>query len=161
MGYTDEPNFQTYENFENNEKRPTGLIVLTVLTFIGSSFMLLCYLALFGMYDLLPMMLMDASESMGSMLGDEYRKMYEDTADLIISISRNSFLLSTIPYILSIVGAGCMLAMRKVGFHLYVIGQILVVALPVVLMKNGFSLGSLFLAVAFIGLYSMYYKKFR
>lgn len=157
----DELNYQSHENFENEEKRPTGLIVLAVLTFIGSGFMLMIYLILFGMYDVLPQMMLSAAETMGNTLGDSYRQRYEQSAEMITNIGKNSFLLLTLPYLFSIVGAGFMLAMRKIGFHLYVIGQILVLALPAILMKSGFPVGGLFLSIAFIGLYFMYYKKFR
>ncbi len=157
----DELDYQPYENFESKEKCPTGLTVLAVLTFIGSGFMLMMYVILFGMYDVLPQMMLTAAETMGNTMGDTYRQMYEQSAEMLAGMNRNSFLLLTIPYLFSIAGAGFMLAMRKLGFHLYVIGQILVLALPAIVMKNGFSVGGLFLSIAFIGLYFMYYKKFR
>jgi hypothetical protein len=149
------------ENFENKEKRPAGLIVLAVLTFIGSGFMLMVFLTLFGMYDVLPQMMLTVAETMGESMGESYRELYEQAAETIKSISRHSFLCLTLPYLCSIAGAGFMLAMRKTGFHLYVIGQILVLTLPMILMKNGFPTGELLLSIAFIGLYFMYYKKFR
>jgi hypothetical protein len=105
--------------------------------------------------------MLTAAETMGSTMGDSYRQMYEQSAEMLTNISRSSFLLLTLPYLFSIVGAGFMLAMRKIGFHLYIVGQILVLALPAILMKSGFPVGGLFLSIAFIGLYFMYYKKFR
>jgi hypothetical protein len=148
-------------NFENKEKRPTGLTVLAVLTFVGSGFMLLTYLYVFGKYDVLPQMLLAFAEAMSESMGESFRKVYEQTAEMITNTNRSSFLYLALSYLCSIAGAGFMLAMRKAGFHLYAIGQILVLTLPMILMKNGFPTGELLLSIAFIGLYFMYYKKFK
>ena len=157
MGYIDESNYQMYENAENNEKRPVGLIVLAVLTFIGSSIMALSYFVVFAMYDVLP----DMIQQMGNTFGEPLSSIYKQSAETISSVSKNSFLLITLPYLLSIVGAGLMLAMRKLGFHLYVAAQVLVLTLPMLLLKEGFPIGGLFLSIAFVGLYFTFFKKMK
>ena len=157
MGYIDESNYQMYENTENKGNRPVGLTVLAILTFIGSGFMAFTFFATFAMYDILPDMLLQ----MGETLGGSTRSTYEQSAEMISNISKSSFFLLALPYLLSIIGAGFMLAMRKIGFHLYIAAQVLVLALQMLLLKGGFPIFGLFLSIAFVGLYFTFFKKMK
>ena len=157
MNYTDESNFQTLENPNITEKRPGGLTVLAILTFLGSGLMLFSYFVVFATYDIMP----DKMLQMGESFGEPMRTTYQQVADMITGTSRNSFLLVALPYLLSIVGAGFMLAMRKIGFHLYVASQVLILPLSMILLKEDFSIGSLLLSVAFVGLYAIFFKKLK
>jgi len=157
MNYTDESNFQTLETPNNTEKRPVGLTVLAILTFLGSGLMLFSYFVVFAMYDVLPEMMLN----MGDIYGEAMSASIQQSIDMITNVSRSSFLLATLPYLLAIVGAGFMLAMRKIGFHLYVVAQILILALSMILLKEDFSIMGLFLSIAFVGLYAIFFKRLK
>jgi hypothetical protein len=150
-------NYQENNPAEVAEKRPRGLTVLCILTFIGSGFVALAYFFSFVLYDMIPgQMLMLAEQFEGTLA-----ETYESAANLFTAIPKTSFLLMIIPYLLAIVGAGTMLNMRKLGFHLYVVGQILVVGLPMLVLKSGFSIGGLILSLIFIALYAIFFKKMK
>jgi len=150
-------NYQENNIGEVVEKRPTGLTVLCILTFIGSGVMLFSYFVSYALYNTIPNTMLMLAESMGGTIG----KIYEDAADIFINTPKSSFLLMTLPSLFSIVGAAIMLNMRKLGFHLYVVGQILVVGFPVLLLKSEFSIGGLFFAFLFIALYAIFFKKMK
>ena len=157
MDYNNNSNYQENSPIEGEEKRPSGLTALCILTFIGSGFMTLAYFFSFALYDMLPGQMLMLAETVGEPLAE----VYENSANVFASIPRTSFLLIIIPYLLSITGAGIMLNMRKIGFHLYVIGQILVVGLPVLILNSDFSIGKLILALLFVALYTIFFKKMK
>ena len=145
-------------NFEESvDKRPTGLTVLCILTFIGSGFITLVYFCSFALYDMLPGQMLMLAETMGEPLSETY----ENAANTFASTPKTSFLLMVVPYLLAIVSAGIMLNMRKLGFHLYIVGQILAVGLPMLLLKNNFSVFGLFLSLLFVALYAIFFKKMK
>lgn len=149
--------YQTVENFNPEEKRPGGLIALCVLTFIGSGFMFLSNFVSFALYNALPGFMEAAAATMSGSMGD----MYRESINAFVSIPRYTFLLSTILYVFSISGAAIMLVMRKIGFHVYAVAQILIVFLPQLLNKTPFNIWGFILAIVFIALYFIYYKKMK
>ena len=157
MDYNNNYNYQENSPVEGEEKRPAGLTALCILTFIGSGIIALAYFFSFALYDMMPGQMLMLAET----VGDPLAEVYENAANVFAAIPRTSFLLIMIPYLLSITGAGIMLNMRKLGFHLYVVGQVLVVGLPVLLLKSNFSIGGLFLALLFVALYAIFFKKMR
>jgi hypothetical protein len=148
-------NYQENNIGEVVEKRPTGLTVLCILTFIGSGVMLFSYFVSYALYNTMPNMILTLAESMGGTVG----KIYEDAADIFINTPKSSFLLMTLPSLFSIVGAAIMLNMRKLGFHLYIVGQILIVGFPILLLKSNFSIGDLLFTLLFVALYAIFFKK--
>jgi len=150
-------NYQENNVGEVAEKRPTGLTVLCVLTFIGSGFMLLSYFFSFAFYAIIP----DKMIMMSEMIGSPLNKTYVDAANLFTTIPQSYFLLMMLPYLFALVGSAFMLNMRRLGFHLYVIGQILVLGFSMLLLKSGFPLSELFLALLFVGLYAIFFKKMK
>ncbi|MDR1878678.1 MAG: hypothetical protein LBQ64_03850 [Bacteroidales bacterium] len=138
-------------------KGPVGLVILCVLTLIGSGFSALGIFVLFAMYDIMPELMLQMGSTVGGTLGEAYQQ----TADMLINIPRSYVLLMTIPYLLSIAGAICMLTLRKTGFHLYIVGQILVFALPLLIFKTNINIMGLLLSLAFISLYAVYLKKMK
>ncbi len=157
MEYNDDYNYQGDNIYDDSEKHPTGLTVLCILTFIGSGFSIITYLVSFFMYDILPEMMLTMGESLGGTLGETY----ENAADMFANIPQYSFLVMTIPYLLSIVGSGFMLKMHKLGFHLYVTSQILILGLPMLISKGGFNTSGLFISLLFISLYAIYLKRMK
>ena len=157
MNYTDESNFQTLETSNNTEKRPVGLTVLAILTFLGSGLMLISYFCIFVKHGVLPEMMLQ----MGDAYGEPMRTNFQAAADMVAGTSRTSFLLAALPYLLAIVGAGFMLAMRKIGFHLYVVSQVLILPLSMILLKEDFSIWSLLFSIAFVSLYAIFFKRLK
>ena len=149
--------YQVDENFNQAEKRPTGLTVLCILTFIGSGFFLLAYLLFFGAYNTLP----DLMDAMSEVLSGSFSDMYRRGAEIMRNTPRYAYLAVAAPYLVSIVGAAAMFAMRKIGFHLYVAAQALVIFLPMHLLNEKFIPTGLFLAAAFVLLYFHFYKKMK
>ena len=151
--------YQTVEGFNAKEKRPGGLTVLCVLTFLGSGISFLFQLFSFAFYDVIPGIMEAAAENMNGAPADAYR----DIIDLFISMPRYVFLVSAILYVFSVSGAAIMLAMRKIGFHVYAVAQLLIIFVPQLLRKMPLSWTdtgwNLLIAIAFIALYFMYYKK--
>ena len=150
--------YQTVENFNTEEgKRPGGLIVLCVLTFIGSGFAFLGKFFSFAFRDFLLEFMEIAVANMDGAMEEMYRK----SIDIFASTPQYIFLISAILYIFSISGAAIMLAMRKIGFHIYATAQIFIVFMPQLLSKSPFDVMSFFFAMAFIALYFMYYKRMK
>jgi hypothetical protein len=151
------------DNYQENnigkvaEKRPIGLIVLCVLTFIGSGFMLLGYFFSFALYSTIPNAMLLLAESMGGAVGE----IYEEAANIFTNTPQYSFLLMMLPALFSLVGAAIMLNMRKLGFHLYVVGQVLVLGFPILLLNGEFSIGGLFFSLLFVALYAIFFKKMK
>jgi len=151
--------YQTVTDFNNEAKRPSGLIALCILTFLGSGFMFLSQFFSFVLYHEIP----DYLEMAAAMNGGT-AEVYQSSIDMFVNTPRYVFLVSALIYLCSVSGAAIMLAMRKIGFHIYAIAQILVVFLPPLLHKTPFGLGNIvlgFLALAFVALYSLFYKKMK
>jgi hypothetical protein len=157
MEYNNNSEYQQNDNSNRSKNSPVGLKVLCILTFIGSGFSLLAYLMFFFMYDALPNMML----TMGDTMGGSFAEYYKETAEIFLRTPAYFFLLMAISYLLSIIGSGCMITMRKVGFHLYVIGQIISLGLPMAMLKSGFNLFGILLSITFIALYGSYLKKMR
>ena len=157
MEYNNDYNSQEISPVEVAEKRPTGLTVLCILTFIGSGLVMLAYFFSFVLYDMIPGQCLIMAET----VGEPMSKSYEMAAELFTSVARASFLLMMVPSLFALLGAITMLNMRKLGFHLYVIGQILVVGLPMLVLKEGFSIGGLLLSLLFVALYAIFFKKMK
>jgi hypothetical protein len=138
-------------------KFPVGLLILCIVTIVGNIFYLLAYLLFFFTYHSLPDMMAMVSATMGSSLA----KYYAEMAEMFHNTPQYFFLLMTIPCLLSIAGSGCMIKMRKIGFHLYVVGQILLLGLPILIQKQNFSFFDLLVSIIFIALYSSYLRRMK
>lgn len=148
--------YQTVEGFNQEEKRPGGLTLLCILTFLGSGLSFLSNFASFAFHEALSGV-MDAA--IANMTGT-VAEIYQASIEVFTNTPQYVFLILAILYVGSICGAAIMFAMRKIGFHIYAIAQILIVAMPLV--TNGkFDFVAIFLAMAFIALYFMYYKKLK
>ncbi|MDR2407740.1 MAG: hypothetical protein LBE13_06480, partial [Bacteroidales bacterium] len=142
------------EDKDSVQKAPVGLRLLCILTFIGSGFMLLAYLLFFFMYSNHPEMMAVAATIenslaaiIGNSLADDYIKV-----EMFRNAPRYFFLLMTTPYLFSIIGSGCMVRLRRFGFHLYVVGQILLLSFPILIQKMDFDLSGLLFSLVFIAL---------
>lgn len=115
------------EGNEQQPKRTTLLLILCILTFIGSGYSFLYYL-------LLPMVKSQLPEIM-EMYGNLFSKMdgnmvdaMNDLLEFMASVPTWKYLLVALGFAGSVTGAAFMLKLRKEGLHIYIISQILVFA---------------------------------
>jgi hypothetical protein len=107
----------------NQGKRPTLLTVICILTFIGSGMNLFSSLVIAGFYDLFVEMATEFAE-----------KFNLPGMEMITSATPSFFLFSALFYAGSLAGAILMMNLRKVGFHVYTIAQILLIIAPMYFM---------------------------
>ena len=133
---------------ETQAARPGMLTVLCILTFIYSGMQLFSSLVITGFYDLFMQMAQEFSEKF-KMPGFE----------LIREVKPLFFLVSAFLYAGSITGAIFMMRLKKTGFHIYTIFQILLILSPMYFMHQS-SPGMLEVLFSglFIFLYSMNLK---
>lgn len=136
-----------------NQKRPTTLLVLAILTFINSGLSFLSYLFLSISTDYLPQIV----ELLNNI---NQPKEVVDLYSQMIDIPGWKFLLIAVCYALSIVGAALMLKLNKIGFHIYVIAQIILFVIANFILKGVFSMNmmSIIWTITFVGLYAIHLK---
>jgi hypothetical protein len=141
----DEPGMlKTPESAQNPVKRPVLLTVLCILTFVGSGMNLVSSLFISAFYDVFV--------EIAAEFADRFNI---PGVDLLTSAGANFFLVSALCYAASITGAVFMMRLRKTGFHIYTISQILLVIAPMYFMhlpSPGFA--DIFFSGLFIILYS-------
>lgn len=133
---------QMTENLADSKKlRPDLLTVLCILTFIGSGLAALSNFFVYFNIDILKETVeKDGFEFFGS--------------ELILGLPKSLFILSALFYSASLVGAILMWKLRKVGFHVYSISQIILLIIPTIYIKSdNFPIFGILLTVLFILLY--------
>ena len=156
MEEIEQPSF--LENEEQKPKRSSFLLVLCILTFIGSGYSLLYYL-------LLPLAKAHLPEMM-----DVYRNFFKDEAilnqmnemfDFMAAVPSWKYLLVALGFAGSVTGASLMLKLRKEGFHVYVVSQIAIFALLSFLIGGPMkaTINDILWTVTFILLYFLQLKK--
>jgi hypothetical protein len=147
-----EPN--VFENQIEENKRPGFLTFLCVLTFMGSGFSLLIHLL---MPIMAPMALEFLKESSFANVPGILEPYEQFMVTPIWKFYMVAFFCAT-----SIIGAIYMLKMKKIGFHIYAVSQLVLLATSLFIfggsLKPGYT--DLFFTILFIGLYAIYYKKF-
>ena len=154
MSYIEEQDYQN-DTFDENgfqkEECPTLLLVLCILTFIGSGFNLLMNAIVAAGHTQIPDMI--------SNMADMYEQMGIDVDSILENIMpRSAYLLSCICSIASIVGAAFMLSLRRIGFHLYTVAQLCLFAIPVLFTHTPNYLG-LMITLFFVTMYASFLKK--
>ena len=133
---------------ESKPLRPTLLTVLCILTFIGSGMNLISSLAIAGFYD-----------TFGEVVQVFSEKFKLPGVETLLEARPLFFLVSGIFYAGSLAGAFLMIHMKKTGFHVYTISQVLLILAPMYFMKQPSpGLPDLFFSGLFIVLYSMNLK---
>jgi hypothetical protein len=143
------------EENENNvvtplQKAPTLLKVLCILTFIWSGMNLL-YNFVYGFFY-------EWSKSLivNTTFPKEYIE-FKEVAINILSAGRYFFILGFVLCAGSIVGAFFMLKLKKFGFHVYTLSNLLLLLLPMLYFKGeGLNVFSLLITALFV----MYYARF-
>ena len=133
---------------ETNKKRPNLLTVLCILTFIGSGMNMFSSLVIASFYDIFVQIAQEFAE-----------KFTLPGIDMLLEARPLFFLVSGICYAGSIVGAILMMRLKKAGFHVYTIFQILLVLAPMYFMHySGPGIPDLLFSALFVILYSMNLK---
>lgn len=124
------------------EQRPDLLTVLCILTFIGSGMGAFSNLIVGLSYDLIR----DMAES---------GEMNFPGIDIYLSLPRSFFLASFVLMFGSLFGALQMWKLRKFGFHVYTVAQILLLLLPTIFMPGmDYPFLNFFITAAFVLLYA-------
>ena len=127
-------------------KRPELLTILCILTFIGSGSSLIANGFLYLMFDQVKEIIGQQEEL--SFLGSEINLSF------LLDIKPVFFLIQSALYFLSVSGAYQMFQLRKAGFHLYAISQILLLITPKVFVPGiPFPFFELMVSTVFILLY--------
>lgn len=146
---------------QDKQQRPSMLLVLCILTIINNGFSILSGMMYYVLYNKLPAMLETFSETISEKMleinGNE--NIFEEAVNLIINTPRIYYLLLVLVAVLAIVGAVYMLKLKKLGFHFYIVSQILVLALPMIFISvKSFSFGGFVISALFVYLYSKHLK---
>ena len=100
-------------------KRPQMLSILCILTFIGSGLNVFSSLFIASFFD--------AFQVLAEEIGEKYGL---PGMEIFLSATPGFFLITALLYSGSVTGAIMMWRLRKVGFHLYTIAQILLLIAP-------------------------------
>ncbi len=137
------------ESNPNTKKRPDLLIVLCVLTFIGSGFSAIVNGLAFLTID-----------SWAGILEEGAFEMFEgqlemEAIELLLNVNPTFYLLQAVFYAMAVYGAFMMWNLKKAGFHIYTVAQILLLIISKVYMPSlPFPLIPLLLSLTFVLLYA-------
>lgn len=145
---------------EKEPKRSTLLLILCILTFIGSGYSFLYYLLLPIAKDQLPEM-MSMYGSLFNQLDATTQTRMTELLDFMATVPSWKYLLVALAYAGSVMGAVLLLKLRKEGLHVYIISQILIFALLSFLIGGAMkpSIDSILWTVTFILLYYLQLKR--
>ncbi len=139
------------EEVSNSEesKRPEFLSILCVLTFIGSGLAAFSNLVIYFSFDMLLLTYNDGGLNLPG-------------SDIIFTFNKSFYIFSFVIYLSSFSGAMLMWRLRKVGFHVYAISQILLLILPTLYVSTDqFPLFGVLLTTTFILFYYRHLKFMR
>jgi hypothetical protein len=132
--------------------RPSSLSHICILTFIGSGLSAIVFLLIFLIYDLIPDLLLQDEFAANGMILNE----------ITTKANRIFFFIMPILYALSITGAVMMWKLKKKGFHLYTIVQLLMLLLPFFMVTDySISFPNALITAIFIGAYSLNFSQMR
>jgi len=129
-------------------KRPNLLTILCILTFVGSGMNFFSSIMIASFYDVFTEFAMTVAE-----------KFNLPGIDTLLEAPPAFFLVSGFLYIFSFAGALIMWNLRKTGFHVYTVAQILLIIAPMYFLKMpGPSLFDIILSGTFVILYGVSMK---
>jgi hypothetical protein len=148
--------------------RPTFLVILCILTFIGSSYSIYSGTKEYFTADVTARMVSEAGEKASDQIADKpqpdfVKNMLNALSSMSADMLRKSAIISLISALLTLTGAILMWTLRKNGFYLYVGGWLVSIIGTVVLFGGsliGIAAGGLsaFVAIIFIILYGVNLK---
>ncbi len=135
---------------QSKPRKPGLLILLAVLTFIGSGWSFISYLILSALGPRIQEYPMPFSTP-------ETDEMFQRMAD----VPQWQYFLIALLFAVSVIGAVQMLRLKKIGFHIYTIAQILALVLVPYFTLGTFYPGiwSIFITLLFVGAYGYFYKR--
>lgn len=142
-------------NSWQEKKRPTALIVLPILTYIGSVIMLIT------------MLLMGGKNFLTDLLENAYQMGFDDSVleelQSMMEIPPWIFYFFSGCIILTVIGATLMMKMGKIGFHIFIISKLLLFGCAVITGHGILSLNSTYFwgSVIFALLYFKQLKYMR
>lgn len=154
---------QQINEFENpTPKRPDALSIACVLSYVNAGWQFLSHIVLFLAYNMMKNVMqseeyLDLVEKMG-----QDSEQVEGVMSWYFSVPRFSFLILALLFVGSFIGVYHMWNMKKKGFHIYAIAQILILIATAVFVTSvtGASLVSpVILTAIWIGIYFIYYRK--
>ena len=159
------------ENIEYEEmmpelpkKRPTVLTIICILSSVNAALNAFTNLMAFLFYKLFNTILSDDNEelmSMSQMFGNEWDEMLK-TYRVFFSTDRIYFIMNALVWIGSFIGVSMMWKLKKNGFHIYTISQILVLILSTIFIYNrtgGSPVMDVLMTAIFVVWYLRYYKQ--
>lgn len=156
------------EPFNPTPKRPGALTFVLILSMIGSGWSILMNLmsaitrSVFGT-------MMENGDS--AQLTEKISTMYSDTMGIDPAIMAETmerfmeipsfyYVITAILYIASLVGVIMMWKMRKTGFHVYTLAQLLVLLMTAMLGKAYIGMGDIMMTLLFVAFYAVnFFKK--
>jgi hypothetical protein len=136
---------------EAKPKRPNLLTVLCILTFIGSGMNFFSSIVIAAFYNSFTEVVRTLAE-----------KFSIPGIDLILESPPSFFFTSGILYVFSFAGAFLMWNLKKIGFHVYTIAQILLILAPMYFLNlPGPSLFDILFSGMFVILYSINLKNLK
>ncbi len=134
--------FNNQNGSHESKKRPELLSVLCILTFIGSGLAAFSNLIISLYYD----SLIEIAQS---------EELTFPGVDLFLSLKVDFFIISFIFYSVSLFGAIQMWKLKKIGFHIYTVAQIILLIIPSIFSPSfEFPFLGLLITVLFIVLYA-------
>lgn len=109
---------------EESPKRPTGLLILCILTLINSGYSFLYYLFLPAFKNLIPLAYSQTQAIFGT--NPEVENQVKMVMEFLTTVPSWKYLMLAIAFGIAIASAIVMLKMKKIGLHLYIIAQILI-----------------------------------
>lgn len=154
---------QNYPDFENPKPtRSFALEAACVLSFINAVLQFLSNLLWFTAYN--AMRKLSQTEEYDEMLENFSQDidLLNSTIQNQLAVSRISYLLMALLYAASFYGVLQMWKLRKQGFHIYAIAQLLILIVTAVFVTSVTGepiVGTAVLTALWIGIYFMFYKK--
>lgn len=108
-----------------NGKRPPGLTLLCVLTFIGSGLSALSSFFIAAAYNIIPAAIENSPFQNGA-----------EMLNMVKMAGPSFFLVMGLLYLVSLTGSIFMFSLRKEGFHIYSISQLMMLIVPSLLIKG-------------------------
>ena len=137
-----------------NPKRPDGLTILCVLSFLGSGLAMVSNLSIFLWYQGI-LEIIQSEEDVFTLPNMNPEMML----DFLQSSGRSYFLISGLLYIGSVFGVYLMWHLQKRGIHFYAISQIALLIIPLIFINAELSIfPSLLITAMFILLYVRFLK---
>lgn len=137
----------------SEQKRPEGLTLVCVLSFLGGGLSFLSNFSIYALYN----QLITAIEN-GQVMKLPNIDM-DMVLDLLLASGRTYYLIVALVYLISLYGVYLMWHLYKKGIHFYAIAQITLLILPLLFIDAEMSVfPSLILTVLFIFIYSRYLK---